>query len=1003
MIYCQEHWCFEGKCRFVSSYTLYCIALTKCVSRLSIANVTFRQYALLEEERKAGEQISDLTVTADFQDVSSYMTPELSDIIAIKEPHVGMLEKILSNAVTNLILEEERNEGSVEDIGAPLLLPLTVSIEFEESRKSQSPKERSIGVNIDPLSIMLSHEDLHLVQSVAQSWRSKPKVPKRKRRQYLFEATFESKRLGLGLRKENGRIVVDNVSDSLSLDSILTGDAFYAINGKRIPDSAELTLSEMVCQLASEPRPLTVTFLRADDNSTPLVAANSSQMETQEGAIDKIDVSLTKAIVTLVEKEVPLFRGSVSTSKMACRLERAEGKTIRFDLSSSLGIDYYNLRVWAWEPFIEPGDIFVSSAFQEPSHGPRELAFEIGDRESGLSMNITDSLGETLSKLLEWRKESESEVSVDEIVLSNAKNLDQSFVQRDVSRNAANVALRFATRQKSDSAKPFVFRNRTGLSVAFAVKTRHLDAGARSSGQNLFEAVGDYSGLSSFDPSEIRVVANEEELKFRVDVVGSSDGDGQPEPFERVSKFPTLTASLQESDGITTDAFAKLPISRPTLLLLPLSFSSRHSHVSKVIRPGREWVTWLVEHVNEKTVVTLGSSVRVASMLSVPAVLGIEVGAGEEDTFDPKNVVSIGSVQMASPFCLPLWIAMQRSPCRCSVKLAGGYQFSPLFVVSAEGSITLARTKSDCIECKSTRDATRSAWLAVSQVDERGIQTINIDCSISIRNLLPSSIDWEVGEDVLPRTNVVDGTTVRRAQPLRSGQQAEILSKGWHCMKVRLRPSFESCWSMWTPLILPKRLPIKKKQNTESDLTEEELTSVLLCSVNVKDGLNIPLSMGLRVARKTSGLDVTFYTELWCTNCTPYNIAFGCPKRQITEIDDKKDGMSSDVTAAEATLNEISSLFESGDAGAGLTHAENRAPAVDDVVRLPGQVAPYITEECFEYLEVEGVNVRRRWWAAEDALSPRVDVSADGIDRAFDDFEWIDRSWVCGYARLCTA
>lgn len=283
--------------------------------------------------------------------------------------------------------------------------------------------------------------------------------------------------------------------------------------------------------------------------------------------------------------------------------------------------------------------------------------------------------------------------------------------------------------------------------------------------------------------------------------------------------------------------------------------------------------------------------------------------------------------------------------------------------------------------------------MAVSKVDDRGIETINIDCSISMRNLLPAAIDWEIGDDSQIHTRIIDGTTLRKVQPLKSGKQAEVLSKGWHSLKIRLRPSFENSWSGWTPLLLPVRRSAPKKRDEDENVdAEDESVSTHLCPVNVNDGMNIPLSMGLRVAPKINGLDVTIYTELWCTNCTPFNIVFGTPKKHIMETNDCNRTGSTEFSAAEATLNEISALFESGDAGAGLTQSDNRTREIAiDVVRLPGQIAPHIVEECFEYLEVEGLNVRRRWWAGEDALSPRANINSN--NRAEEDFDWIDKSW----------
>ena len=511
--------------------------------------------------------------------------------------------------------------------------------------------------------------------------------------------------------------------------------------------------------------------------------------------------------------------------------------------------------------------------------------------------------------------------------------------------------------------------------------------------------VGEYSGLQQFEPSEIIVVANEEEFKFRADVNSGINRANEHADKLRLAHFPSLTVALQETHGVTADPFKGLQISSPGEVLLPLSFSRRHGESFQPARPLREWASWLVEHEDEKTVVTLGSSIRVVSMLSQSIELGIEVNVHQGDACEPASVMPIGTLRVGFPFCLPLWIAMQQNTWRCSVRLASEYHFSPLFSVSPDGSAGLESTFSGCIECRPRSGDTQSAWLAVTQQDEGGILTVSIDCSVSVRNLLPSSIDWEIADDSSIDGSIVDGSSLREknsgnVQPLKSGEQAEILSNGWQTTKIRLRPAHHDCgWSPWTKFSLLRRRKTLSTQNSAKKDGNVEEHDDAITTVYVKDTFNISLPLGLRVIRKPSGIDVTVYAEIWCTNCTSLDVIFGSPKQQITEAQDEcesEDMKSKELSVAEATLKEISSLFEGGEAGMQMENSSRNV--VNDPVRLPGQVAPYITEECFEYLEVESSTVRRRWWASENPFSLRESITA--IDQRREKKDWIDRSWV---------
>ena len=206
-------------------------------------------------------------------------------------------------------------------------------------------------------------------------------------------------------------------------------------------------------------------------------------------------------------------------------------------------------------------------------------------------------------------------------------------------------------------------------------------------------------------------------------------------------------------------------------------------------------------------------------------------------------------------------------------------------------------------------------------------------------------------------------------------------------MKLRLRPARDCGWSAWTTLALPRRRKAPGTQSSKTIAGNYEEEDEALCTVYVKDMFNVSLPLGLRIARKPSGVDITVFAELWCTNGTPLDLIFGSPNQQIVDAQNDRDSeytKSKEFSVAEATLKEISSLFESGEAGANPTQMDTL-----EIVRIPGQVAPYVTEECFEYLEVVSSTVRRRWWASENPFSPRESISV--IDERRENWDWMGR------------
>lgn len=945
------------------------------------------------------DEPSTLQVHADFQDIYSYINPDISSVISLDCKHMN----ILTRAVPDIRLAQPY-EGQQEPDrlqkqkhqGIPLLLPLTIGIEFEQKIRNSAPTTRSLGVNVDCLSMMLSTEDAQLIDNVFKKWSRKHK-DKKQARTYLFDIVFENERLGIGLRKEGNKVVVDHVGVAARQLSIERGDALHAINGVPIPKASRSTLSDMVDRLANEPRPLRVTFARklAELDQVEDLQVNESEsfLSPAEGSLcqgshDSFDISVSSAVVTVMEKDVTLLRGHISSTDVGCKLSRTSTTVYRIDLSTKIEVEYYNLRIWAWEPLLEPGGIFLSAEFQDPHTGPKGLSIELGDRPGGpLCFNLTDAAVETFSKFQKWRRPSDQ--GLDGVFFADFGNGDVD--DGLVSKKAANAALTFAQRQKKESAKPCVFRNKSGVSIAFAQQKTRNQGGLVRSGSFLFATVGDYHGLQGFRSSDVTVVSNGEEASFRVDVLPES------QDAKRGRRFPPLTVSLQAVADAQVQPLTDLDITTPGEMAFPMTLVHMDDASVEDLSTPREWVSWLVEQMDERTVLTLGSSIRVVSMLEETAEIGVEVL--EEGRANTGGIKSIGTCRSGVPLYLPLWLAMQGRRWRCFVRIASGYSFSPLFTAREDGSIDADGVRGSFVKCQSHRDP--SLYLSVGVDEVRGITTLTLDCAIILRNLLPTRLEWELADNQAPRGAIIDGSSIRRARlnsngsaaALESGERAEVFSKGYESLHLRFAVPEIPAWSNWVSLSLTKGII-----GSGNDLSSEDTADAYVVNRRAKfmDEFGIPLPVSVRVAPKRKGIEAALYAELWFSNCTTLPLVFGCPQEHVTGPLDgyEVDSSSSELTAAEAALKEISSLFETGDDGKGFTRERHKAKPVGsaDSVRIPAQTGRTVVEECFEYIEVENSTVKHRWWALENSRLKSDDMTL--IEKDGKTWQWLDKSWV---------
>jgi hypothetical protein len=942
-----------------------------------MANATIASSLVSKPGDTRAVRVQTVDIQGDFQNISSHIYPDISSFISVRQSHHALLSSLTQPVDLLSLSELEPDYPSPHSF--PLLLPLTVGVEIKQTVNECSPRLRSLCLSIDSISIMLNVKDISLISSLLQKWNLKPRQRSKNTTEvYGYEVAFEDAKLGLGLRKTDKFFVVDHVEASAGERLIKAGDILYAVNNTILSTTATMTLSDIVDYLASLPRPLTVSFARQLAlSSVPEreeTEFNFLGNEIDYGSSDKFDLTLARGTMTFMEDDVTLLRANVTKTEIGLQRKTTCDSMYAFRLQSNMSFNYYNLRAWAWEPLLEPGVIILTANYQNPNQGSRELSIELSDRHEPLCINLTDAGVESISRLGCWAKPVHRKHSDDQTT-----GLPHGEAQEEmtVAHRAASAALQFAQRQKHENAnsKPFVIRNRSGCSIAFVLQRHSKNCTANS--QTAFGATGGYPGLREYSQAEVRVLDSDSESKFYVDIVSDeSKASGR--------RFPFLTISIQATGDFALDPVCNLDISQPGETLVPL-FDLLPDSLDTLqnIHNVKHWASWRVEQTVEKTNLTFGGPIQLVSSLRETVEIGLTYDAtgSEHDQF-----ASIGKCGAGDTLFLPLWLGLRRCSWSCVGRLNGEPDFTHLF----GSSDNLNRLHGKYIELVSDKkDSKPSRFVSLSINEANGAFSISIDCCISYRNLLPTNIEWRVTCGLPPEATTVDSSSLSVQNStgdefLRSGELTEIFSRGYEGLYTQVRIVGRRSWSSWVSL------SVSNSANSAGGEAPLEFRNF-----QILDAFDIPLNLGLRIARKGGCIDVVLFAEIWCANFTSLPLVFGCPKHEILRLHEEKDeGTPTDLSAAEAALREFSSLFESGASAAGPTGSNNGAVSGADVVeihRIPEQCLPEAIEECFEYIEMEALKIKRSWWAGENPNAPRKPISQL---ETTDGWRWLSDAWV---------
>ncbi len=332
--------------------------------------------------------------------------------------------------------------------------------------------------------------------------------------------------------------------------------------------------------------------------------------------------------------------------------------------------------------------------------------------------------------------------------------------KRAAKQRAAQAALVFAEKRgagnsrKVDSAKPFVLRNRTGVSIAFVQENNVLRGNSVSTMSNKkeknFAAVGEYAGLADYDPTFIHELGDKEDARFSMEIISDrllanenhSITACHPPPNKVRNYegcFPSLTIAIQAVSGVSINPLVDLQVYK-------VGSSVRHLIVRKDIDQTKKGehddveysipVVWKVEIKDNRRVLTLSTAVRVVTTaFSTQMEVGVQSILNHECGEHVRRAVnSIGVVRPDSPFYLPLWLALKLEAVsvfvRPQVDEAARFdwgrssilRFSPVLSVSDDvrdvesiGTWVWEETfeELDYVRCDSIGDMASPIWLAV--------------------------------------------------------------------------------------------------------------------------------------------------------------------------------------------------------------------------------------------------------------------------------------------------
>ena len=625
---------------------------------------------------------------------------------------------------------------------------------------------------------------------------------------------------------------------------------------------------------------------------------------------------------------------SASEVKDALKKSMVQKVSVEFLMS----LDNYNPRVGCWEPLVEVGlfKVGVEVVGRDERRGRMKQSAVSVNVENPLMINMSDAGLEMVGSLT--RSLSLTLASADGVAEGATDNKDNVMATA-----TAGAALAFAKKGRGigeEAVKPYVLRNMTGGKVSFSTKqaTENFTV-VENGGEALFEH-------------------NEYEQKAR--------GGGTARVRTYDGKLPKLTLEI-EGLGVMKE----LPMDR----------------VGVVVRDvGGTQVAWNVEVEQNRRVMTVSSAIRFVGALEGDFVLQVGIMKGE-------NCEIIGETGKGVGVELPLTKVRENDIIDVRVRVKeekegeeGDWSASSLLETTGDGVKTrLIGVRSGKAICRTWNgEKLHVCCVADDGKMEGGILTVYLYASLSVENLLPKSLVFELA-DSLP---AVDEDSVHLLMNRNIGIKDFVDCLGCDvnsCMPT-VRFKIDGLgWSEWVDLPSAHRIGRegkKKNKKSRKEIVKEDEDAWLGATVDLvsqaRDASGTPFSVGIRVGRKNicgvfvDALSVVLYVDCWVQNWTGLDLVIGAPAEQVFREGDGmvvNQSVGGSAMEAAAVLSDLVSVFDVGDKGKRLDEAEEGNFWV-----LPLQHGKEVWEEVFEYCELEkGEEVKRSWWGGENSRFARRD------------------------------
>ncbi|KAL7555190.1 hypothetical protein ACHAWF_018839 [Thalassiosira exigua] len=607
--------------------------------------------------------------------------------------------------------------------------------------------------------------------------------------------------------------------------------------------------------------------------------------------------------------------------------------------------------------------------------------------------------------------------------------------------SVAKLALDFSRKRRGKTthtdanSSAFVFRNRTGLRISFTANgttTTFINDG----GDAQFQMSPVNQGQNSQAPEGTRLRKYDGEFPT-VDVELG---------FDALETHCALTD--EAGRGVSADRIENLPTGKAGRILRSVRVYKKKKTdilVTQLIN-----VVWTVKLKENRRVLTLSSATMVKAFGCGPSVeVGVRFATDNAEKSPSEEIAPIGSTAQKNIYFLPLWIeacfrqidVFIRPPTQliCDKRERSTYKWSTFPVLCLKEKRWSADAREvtfdwitdlpatlggvccplDTTEGDVQSSSRSSVWLNLTYSEESSsldmptakasnfandilMTTVTVWSALTIRNMLPCNVEWEVGThrkagEESDDISVFDSSLSRdehRSQcqgtvsfsskemkphvthsSLQCGSAVEVFTEDNLQTAVTARFKCvvrgETYWSDW--------LTIELRDGTMKKSMSDRAVGVI--NVQCRNGSSEnPLTIGAKLTPRSpdpgKGWNIILYAEVWLRNLTTIPLAFGAPSLQVG-YDDVESTLPGKVSA-DSALIELTSVLEGNSFGLFGASEDDEDLDGNDIVNLPIQQCDEVWEEVFEYTSMnEKGNVDRRWWASENHLTTRQEPQKD--------------------------